>query len=270
MIYNENIYNLSGKAYNEMNLSKSTTNRDIKRKQNKLLKLLFKKFKDELTKQDSNNGILKVKFESIFWSDFNDGYNEINELIESENLNTFLREYCMYIGDIEYKCNEYTNAYYEIIWDYKTYYEQLFVKNIDILSLSNNDPNILKKYMDEYKKLPDNYQIEIINTLMTKIEEYHQINENDNAVKTCSIEGHQFTKWEKRTWTTLEDIIWEGYGPNGKTTVEHKEWQRTCKRCGLIQNSKYEPQELIDDKKEKNKQARIKKLERELKRLKNE
>lgn len=125
MRYDEQAFIMSYDAYNKTELTKSKDDA-IKNKQDKVLKLLLGKFEEQLkSKQKLEEGILKIKFKSIFYSDFNDGYREIDELVKSNNFDDFAREYCMYLGDVEHRCDEYNDAYYEVIWDYKTYFEQL-------------------------------------------------------------------------------------------------------------------------------------------------
>ncbi len=125
MKYDEEAFVIS---YDACNKAVLTNNKDdaIKSKQYKVLKLLLGKFQEQLnSKEKIEKGILKIKFESRFFSDFNDGYCEIDELVKSNNFDDFAREYCMYLGDVEHRCDECSDAYYEIVWDYKTYFEQL-------------------------------------------------------------------------------------------------------------------------------------------------
>ena len=125
MKYDEQAFIMSYDAYNKVEL---INNKDdaIKSKQDKVLKLLLGKFQEQLESREKlEEGILKIKFKSIFFSDFNDGYYEIDELVKSNNFDYFAREYCMYLGEVEHRCDEYNDAYYEVIWDYKTYFEQL-------------------------------------------------------------------------------------------------------------------------------------------------
>ena len=125
MRYDEQAFIMSYDAYNKTELTKSKDDA-IKNKQDKVLKLLLGKFEEQLkSKQELEEGILKIEFKSIFYSDFNDGYREIDELVKSNNFDDFAREYCMYLGEVEHRCDEYNDAYYEVIWDYKTYFEQL-------------------------------------------------------------------------------------------------------------------------------------------------
>ncbi len=125
MRYDEQAFIMSYDAYNKTELTKSKDDA-IKNKQDKVLKLLLGKFEEQLkSKQKLEEGILKIKFKSIFFSNFNDGYHEIDELVKSNNFDYFASEYCMYLGEVEHRCDEYNDAYYEVIWDYKTYFEQL-------------------------------------------------------------------------------------------------------------------------------------------------
>ena len=124
MKYKKEIFDLSQRAYEEMNTT-TTCDDDTHRKQLATLRLILRKFQEELIKRPNTNGIIRAKFESRFYSDFNDGYNEINDLVKTNNFDSFASECCMYIGEVETTCDEYHTAYYEIIWDYKTYYEVL-------------------------------------------------------------------------------------------------------------------------------------------------
>lgn len=126
MKYDEQFYNLSAEAYNMINTFDNSRDEEIERKQNKLLEILLTKFKEQLELRKQNGeGVLKVRFNSKFYQDPELGYNEIDELVKSNNFDSFASEYCIYIGDIEHRCNEHYTAYYEIIWDYKAYYEKL-------------------------------------------------------------------------------------------------------------------------------------------------
>ena len=204
MKYDEKLYNLGLEAYKNINIPKKNE-RWFSEKKNKFIKLLLRKLKKELCQQEYKNGMIKVRFERKFWSDFNDGYNELKDLITSLDfdINSFLSEYCMYIGDIEYRCNEYTDTYFEIIWDYKTYYEHILKENLDIFNQITNDPNVVKERIDTYINLPD------------------------IAVRTCSTEGHKFGKW-KLLKCPVDDYscIVHNVIPNHE--VNNEIWSRTC------------------------------------------
>ena len=71
--------------------------------------------------------VLKVKFKSPFWQEPDLGYYEIEELVKNNNFDSFARQYCFYLGDVEY--DEGYTDYYEIVWDYRTYYETILSYN---------------------------------------------------------------------------------------------------------------------------------------------
>ena len=122
MKFNDEMFNLSQDYYKNIK-NVETTDLD-KRLQNKLLKVLLKRFKNEL-KENSNTGIIKVKFKNPFWQDAEDGYDLIRMLITLDKFDSFASEYCIYLGNVEDRCDHEHTAYYEIIWDYKTYFENM-------------------------------------------------------------------------------------------------------------------------------------------------
>ena len=122
MKFNNEMFNLSQDYYKDIQ-NVETTDLD-KRLQNKLLKVLLKRFKNEL-KENSNTGIIKVKFKNPFWQDAEDGYDLIRMLITLDKFDSFASEYCIYLGNVEDRCDHEHTAYYEIIWDYKTYFENM-------------------------------------------------------------------------------------------------------------------------------------------------
>lgn len=125
MKYDEDLFKLSEQAHTNYN---NNVDEEIKKKQDKVLKLIFTKFKKELElKKDLKDGILKVKFQPIIWKAFNDGFDEIDELVKNNSFDLFASEYCIYISDKDK--DSYTYNYYELLWDYKTYFEQLSKQN---------------------------------------------------------------------------------------------------------------------------------------------
>ncbi len=132
MKYDKKLFELSQESYSK---SKNTTDKEVKQKQKALLKIFLKRFKSELM-NNKENELLKVCFKSEFWSEPDEGYDLINELVGCEywknnvnNFDNFFRNYYIYLGSIERVSDEFTKAYFEIIWDYKSYYET--VKNTE-------------------------------------------------------------------------------------------------------------------------------------------
>ncbi len=268
MKYDDQFFNLSTEAYTKVELSANCENEEILKKQSQLLKILLKRFQAELkSKKLNNSGILKVKFQNSFSQESDLGYNEIDELVKSNNFDAFASQYCFYLKDVEYNCDESLPAYYEIIWDYKTYFEQLSMQQINITNQSNISNNEFIKAINDFQQLPIKYQIDILKSFVQSVEKGKNSNEHDIAVNTCLKEGHLFDEWKTRSWPTKE-VYWDA-GPQEYIDI-HKTWWRTCMRCGYKDVFNHEPQELIDARKAKYRKSRIKKLESELKKLKNE
>lgn len=219
MKFDEQVFNLSVEAYNTVESTKDDTNEEVKEKQNKLLKILLTKFREQLkSKKDNGDGILKVKFESRFWSDFNDGYREIDELVKSNNFDSFASEYCMYIGDIEYRCDECYSAYYEIIWDYKTYFEQLRE------SKEGKETIRAINYSRKYAKINAKREL-------------------------CKQNGHEWGAWKEIMGTkTMTDGPHEpseiGLYKEVSYQIQVPKWQRKCKNCGCTSTVETKPEEV--------------------------
>ena len=219
MKYDEQVFGLSVEAYNTVESTNNNTDNEIKEKQNNLLKILLTKFKEQLdTKKNDNDGILKVRFENKFYSDFNDGYREIDELVQSNNFDSFASDYCIYIGDIERRCNECYSAYYEIIWDYKTYYEQL--------RESKEGKETIRAIKNSKK--------------------YAKINAKREL---CKKNGHDWSPWREIIGTKTRT---EGpHEPNERWLykevtyqIQVPKWQRKCKNCGCTSTVETKPEEV--------------------------
>lgn len=232
MKYNDEAFNICSQHYHDIqDIETSKIDRLL---QNELLKILLKRFLEELDKSpNQNNGIIKVRIKSAFWQSPEEGYYLIKKLVEESKFDTFASQYCMYLGKVENRCDEYCSAYFEIIWDYKTYFEFLNMGRIDI-----------DEAKSEYKE-----------TL------------NSESSSICDKEGYEFSRWKKQTITSYETaFIDHQLIPHYKNISVI--WARTCSRCGYVEKVCQEPQELIDERKEKNRQKEIKRLERRLEKLK--
>lgn len=126
MKYSDDVYSLGKDFEDKYQKSKEiVVDEDLRRKQQELLKIILEKAKSEYLNQVGNKtGKIKIRFESEYNDHPEDGFKEIEELSNKRSLEFFLSEYCMYLGKVEYRCNELYTAYYEIIWDYHNYYNQ--------------------------------------------------------------------------------------------------------------------------------------------------
>lgn len=264
MKYNDEIFDISAQLYSY--IQDDEINSTDEKMQNDLLKILLKKFSSELKENKTNNGIVKTKFKCGFYQDSEEGYNLIKKLVGLKKFDSFASQYCFYLGDIEYRCDESYDSYYEIIWDYKTYFESFSMGQIDV---EDKLTSAFAQALSDFKKLPLEYQTTLIKYFLNKVDECKKNVKKEEDKKRCQIEGHQFSKWKKETYKKhIGSIIDHMRVHDYEVSIQM--WCKTCTRCGFKETCQEEPQEAIDERLEKQKQAKIKRLEQQLKKLKEE
>lgn len=138
MKYNRELYSIS-------KITKHTNNNinDEKRialLQNRLLKLMVEKIKN--AKDDENvlkDGFMKMEFfhESGYYTE--PGFDEITELLNSNNFHIFAGEYCIYLNkEPSYLNSGYFPDCYELVWYYKDYFEKMSEEIAIQRKLKNN------------------------------------------------------------------------------------------------------------------------------------
>ena len=274
MKYDNNIFGLSAYAC-ENSLTTEHTNKEIIEIQKRLLKIFFKRFRRELKNEAFQSDILKIKIKSEFYQEPEEGYNLITRLIEENSFDYFASQYCIYLGNMQNVCDEHQSAYYEIVWDCRTYYEQINAEKIEFKSLfgDNIDGNSVE-VLEKFKELPEHYQKQIIGTFKSEVTKRRKDNLHKLAIDTCKSKGHSFNDWEKVEYSSYErnpylgskDYIvpkeWENI------IVNNVKWNRVCSRCGLLESMVDEPKELIAARTEQDKKEEILKLEKRLSELK--
>lgn len=271
MKYNDSLFNVSSEYYSKID-SKSIDNINEKTAnlEKELLTILLKKFRNILNdKGKKHNGILKI---NLCTKD--EGYTQIKELIKLGKFDSFANEYCLYLGNVELRQNEC----FEIIWDYRTYFEILSmyeIKNgIQVKEDRNYSQSEMLKAISSFKSLPIKRQLLVLKNFVSKVKKECELEKKELAESECKSKGHRYGRWKRIDYTTYEvnpflhsrDYV----VPEGMEyiDVEHTKWERTCSRCGYVETVFVEPQSLIDARYRKEKQERIKALELELKQLK--
>ena len=282
MKYNEDLFNISSEYYVNTDIEHTdVVDEETLRLEKELLEILLKKFRNILDDKSKNhNGVLKTKFKSMFWSKTDDGYNQIKKLIELGKFDSFANQYCLYLGDVEYREDEYYNSYYEIVWDYRTYFETLSMHEINNGLNVKEDKTYNKSSMSNaitsFKQMPLKHQLAVIKSFITKVKKQGEIQKREAIEQECINKGHDYSAWERIDYTTRERNPFLGsrdyIGPKGMEyiTVTHTKWKRTCARCGFVETVEKEPRELIKQRKQQMKENRIKELKKELHRLENE
>lgn len=144
MKYNEEVY-LTGKELSEnVRVKPKKETEETKKLGKKVLKALIQKAKAESNL--NKNGIVKVSFLSRFFGKQDIGYSEINTLLLLGKFEEFAREYCIYLGEVRREADECGPAYFELTWDYKTYFDGIELqKSIESAQTSNNIQRQMKK-----------------------------------------------------------------------------------------------------------------------------
>lgn len=132
MKYNDEAFNISARYYPDI---QEVEIDDIdKQRQNKLLQILLKRFSKELEENKANNnGIIKIRFKTSFFAGHDEESNLIEELVESQKFDSFASQYCFYLSD-----SEIFGSYFDIIWDYKTYFEAISMSQNEAKTESDN------------------------------------------------------------------------------------------------------------------------------------
>ena len=150
------------------------------------------------------------------------------------------------------------------------------VKNTNV----KQELKALQTTLNTFQSLSPEKQSKVIEAFVSSIQHYYEIQEHEQNEKTCEREGHLFDEWRKveyRGSRRVDSKDGSFYDHNGylqsyttQTYEDYSElyWIRTCKRCGYSEKSFQEPVELVEKRKEIDRQARIKKLEKELRDLK--
>lgn len=183
MKYNEEVLNISAKFYED--IKENEIDSEIEKMQKDLLPILLKKcarvLEDDKTQ---NKGIVKVKLISKFWEKPDDGYDLVVDLINANQFDVFASQYGFYLGNVQNNCNEYCNAYIEIVWDYKTYFESISMSQLDV-RVEDEEPgnNAFVDALREFKQLPVSQQIEVLKAFSNKVDECKIATPTDEVVK---------------------------------------------------------------------------------------
>ena len=144
----------------------------------------------------------------------------------------------------------------------------LFLENY--VSQSNNREAITKvqTILSKFKKLSLVSQNRVIEIIIPYL--LHTINAiaKEDDINNCSKFGHMYSdnSWERREWTTYEPVVID-HQMCENYPIAHVKWERTCPNCGFTEEVLTEPEEVKAQREQEEKQAKIKKLQRELNEL---
>ncbi len=147
----------------------------------------------------------------------------------------------------------------------KAFFEDL-IKVLEIDTDNYKIVNSLKKF----EGLSDEHKDDVLSSLAEVIEIYAQEEYQQSLEDLCQKNGHLFGKWEYRKWIergSCDDPRFRQEHPTGEYVVDRQEWSRTCRRCGFIEKTEYEPEEVMRARITKENKGKIKQLRKELKDL---
>ena len=120
--------------------------------------------------------------------------------------------------------------------------------------------NLLELFKGLNPENKKNIFIKLRSSLINSYQEQKK-EEEENALKAeCDRVGHLFSKWENKTWTVhsgptvIDRQFLDDY------TYQKSVWERTCKRCGLVESQTEKPNEI----RKKEIKLNLKKLKAEL------
>lgn len=149
------------------------------------------------------------------------------------------------------------------------------IKSVKQKQVIEGKPSIIKRF----KELSQVNKEKALSSIIEIIESAIKDQEKENNEKICRQEGHIFNKWEKIEYEmpvyigSEKDYHYDRNGYKKSYTKDIYEtqnvikWRRYCQRCGYIEKSLEEPDELIEERLEIERQEKIKKLKKELKEL---
>ena len=182
MKYNEEIFNVSAQFYKDIQDVETTD--EIEQMQNELLTILLKKFAETLEEDKTQNkGIVRIRFVTKFWVDYDRGTNLLTKLIDAKQFDAFANQYCIYLGKDSRECDERSNGCIEVIWDYKTYLEFLSMSQSINKTGEDNCVSQVEESLKEVKKREIIQQREDLENFASKVSEYRNAISQKDVVK---------------------------------------------------------------------------------------
>ena len=125
-----------------------------------------------------------MRFIRKFWQRSEEGYDLIYDLVNANQFDSFASQYCFYLGEIERDCNECHDAYIEIVWDYKTYFETLSMGQvIDKVENDASSDNLSVGTLKDAKQNQIRQQMEELAAFAGKVAEYRNATSSDGVLK---------------------------------------------------------------------------------------
>ena len=180
------------------NTTNKKENRETSVKKRKLFRLILNEFRKEISLDE---GYCKIRFYDRFWGECDKGYTLVKELMQKDAFDNFSKDYLIYITNSSDSYDESHPSFYELTWDYQTYFEYMRYHKI----------------VGELMDVPENVRKIAIEAIGKTIEEAKE--KVDTNKSLCPKIGHYVENWHKMD------------GEKGNVPF----WYGTCTKCGETQ-----------------------------------
>lgn len=189
------------------NTTNKKENRETSVKKRKLFRLILNEFRKEISLDE---GYCKIRFYDRFWGECDKGYTLVKELIQKYAFDNFSKDYLIYITNSSDSYDESHPSFYELTWDYQTYFEYMRYHKI----------------VGELMDVPENVRKIAIEAIGKTIEEAKE--KVDTNKSLCPKIGHCVENWHKMD------------GEKGNVPF----WYGTCTKCGETQITRKNPNSI--------------------------
>lgn len=122
----------------------------------------------------------------------------------------------------------------------------------------------IKDNFKTFQALSVERQERVIKSVIDTIESCRREQKQEDKENTCKEQGHIMTDWSYHRWTKKTTPGWIDHQWCEGFDVQCEEWSRYCKRCGRVERTGREPDELRIPREREEIKQKIKKLQGEL------
>lgn len=144
----------------------------------------------------------------------------------------------------------------------------IFIEN----STTSDKIEDFKRLLLQFGCLDYEKKLSIMDSVSSLLHQFISEQQKENIEAICESSGHIFSDWKYYTWTEsgrVTDSRATQEWIKGKFEVERREWRRICSRCGFVEVTEFEPEEIRTKRLVKEKIEQIQILKKELKELEN-
>ena len=240
MKFNGDLNGLSLEAVVKSHSDRQPASYETEEKQRELMNILISRFNQELENGNCQDGLMRAKIQGGFFHKPEPGYKEIEALRKSGDFDSFAREYCMYVGEIQPLEDNWNIPSIEIIWDYKTYLKLISMAMLRDVKASGIEE--IAKPLEAVRTMSVEHQANVIESFKGIVEKEQEAWHKELLDRICAKEGHHFEEWKLFARRELD----------GETLIPV--WERKCAICGYKERRLEEPKDFASQREEHHRQ----------------